>query len=103
MKLAQSKLLGALPEEAVTGSFQETAPAARPRRRPLRGLWRRVRGRGAAAEEAAAEAAEGEEADAALLSEEEAEQLQLNLKVDTALKEGLLLGEEEKEEQLTKA
>ena len=56
-----------------------------------------------AAEEAAAEAAEGEEADAALLSEEEAEQLQLNLKVDTALKEGLLLGEEEKEEQLTKA
>jgi len=88
VKLAQSRLLGELPQEAVTGSFQEEKT-----KQKRRGLLRRLLRRGRGREDTAPQAAP-------LLKEDEsALEEALSLKVNAALQEGLPLnGYESKDE-----
>ena len=97
VKAAQSALLGEVPDEAKEGSFQSTEAedVGRVRRRgPLRavgGLWRRIRGRGAASADAVADA------DAVLDEEVELDECEVdddecNAQMEEQLKE-LLSGE----------
>jgi len=80
VKAAQSALLGEVPDEAKEGSFQSTEAedVGRVRRRgPLRavgGLWRRIRGRGAASADAVADA----DADAVLDEEVELDECEVD-------------------------
>jgi len=80
VKLAQKSLLGEVPDEAVSGSFQETEAdeqrAGKHRRgirSGLRGLWRRIRGRRDADAETELEVAAGDAvAQTDVLSEDDA-------------------------------